>query len=216
MALPLHWSHYTVTTAAVARLWWQADYPECVVCCTIVIPAINISGQWSRWWPGHRHNDHCRAGENVSMESLCEAPLPDLVSSRSKYLMNLNNFSALENVSPLIRARGGDWYITLSHTVFLLTDVATVTQWSQGQTLALLLWRLLGLKYTFIYCIHASILVQAEEYGLQAFGNQILLLSYYHTGTAVICVCTVPRNLFCSSIWPKMLLGVPLESGSGL
>ena len=48
------------------------------------------------------------AGENVSMESLCEAPLPDLVSSRSKYLMNLNNFSALENVSPLIRARGGD------------------------------------------------------------------------------------------------------------
>ena len=48
------------------------------------------------------------AGENVSMESLCEALLPDLVSGRSKYLMNLNNFSALENVSPLIRARGGD------------------------------------------------------------------------------------------------------------
>ena len=150
------------------------------------------------------------------MDRFTALPLPDLVSSRSKYLMNLNNFSALENVSPLIRARGGDWYITLSHTVFLLTDVATVTQWSQGQTLALLLWRLLGLKYIYAYCIHASILVQAEEYGLQAFGNQILLLSYYHTGTAVICVCTVPRNLFCSSIWPKMLLGVPLESGSGL
>ena len=49
------------------------------------------------------------------------------------------------------------------------------------------------------------------EDGLQAFGNQILLLSYYHTGTAVICVCTVPRNLFCSSIWPKMLLGVPVD-----
>ena len=48
------------------------------------------------------------AGANVSMESLCEALLPDLVSGRSKYLMNLNNFSALENVSPLIRARGGD------------------------------------------------------------------------------------------------------------
>ena len=48
------------------------------------------------------------AGENVSMQSLCEALLPDLVSGRSKYLMNLNNFSALENVSPLICARGGD------------------------------------------------------------------------------------------------------------
>ena len=40
--------------------------------------------------------------------TLCARLLPDLVSSRSKYLMNLNKFSALENVSPLICARGGD------------------------------------------------------------------------------------------------------------
>ena len=63
--------------------------------------------------------------------TLCARLLPDLVSSRSKYLMNLNKFSALENVSPLIWC---SWWRLIHHThhtiahSLLLTDLATVTQ----------------------------------------------------------------------------------------